>query len=41
MVPLSGWQGVMDSYYGGLALERMFQLKMMRYRMLVARLSGS
>jgi SAM-dependent methyltransferase len=40
LVPWDGWRGLMDSYYGGLALERMFWFKMMRYRLLIARISG-
>ncbi|MEQ1758929.1 MAG: class I SAM-dependent methyltransferase [Vicinamibacterales bacterium] len=33
------WRVVLDSYYGGLALERMYREGLMRYRMLIARRS--
>jgi SAM-dependent methyltransferase len=38
MVPSTGWRAVMDSHYGGLALERLYQEGLMRYRLLIARI---
>lgn len=36
-IPLAGWRGVMDSHYGGLALERLYRTGRIRYRLVVAR----
>ncbi len=36
LVPHAGWRGVLDSYYGGLALERLYRRGAMRYRLLAA-----
>jgi SAM-dependent methyltransferase len=38
-VPLKAWRAVMDSYHGGLALERLYRRKIVRYRLLTARSS--
>jgi SAM-dependent methyltransferase len=40
MVPSAGWRAVMDSHYGGLALERLYQEGLMKYRLLIARLGA-
>lgn len=36
VVPHAGWRSVLDSYHGGLALERLYRHGAMRYRLLVA-----
>jgi SAM-dependent methyltransferase len=41
MVPSPGWRAVMDSHYGGLALERLYQEGLMKYRLLIARMSAA
>lgn len=37
LVPTAPWRTVMDSYYGGLALERLIRQGFVRYRLLMAR----
>jgi hypothetical protein len=39
-IPLPAWRGLMDSYYGGLALERLYRAGLMEYRLLVGMLDG-
>ena len=36
-VPLKTWRALMDSYQGGLALERLYRQEAVRYRLLTAR----
>jgi hypothetical protein len=36
-VPLVPWRALMDSYQGGLALERLYRNGTVRYRLLIAR----
>ena len=38
VMPASGWRALMDSHYGGLALERLYQSGVIHYRLLIARL---
>jgi SAM-dependent methyltransferase len=40
MVPSPSWRAVMDSHYGGLALERLYQEGLMKYRLVIARMSA-
>jgi SAM-dependent methyltransferase len=35
--PLPAWRMMLDSYHGGLALERLYRRRLMQYRLLVAR----
>jgi len=37
VVPSPAWREVMDSYFGGLALERLYRRNLMQYRLLIAR----
>jgi len=37
VIPASGWRALMDSHYGGLALERLYRSSQVRYRLLIAR----
>lgn len=36
-LPVPGWRMMLDSYQGGLALERLYRRNLMQYRLLVAR----
>ncbi len=36
-VPVATWRALMDSYFGGLALERLYRQRAVRYRLLTAR----
>jgi tocopherol O-methyltransferase len=36
LVPSVAWRALMDSYHGGLALERLYQERKMQYRLLIA-----
>jgi cyclopropane fatty-acyl-phospholipid synthase-like methyltransferase len=36
VVPVKRWRSVLDSHYGGLALERLYRRESMQYRLLVA-----
>jgi SAM-dependent methyltransferase len=38
VIPASGWRALMDSHYGGLALERLYRSGHVRYRLLIAKL---
>jgi SAM-dependent methyltransferase len=37
LVPSAAWRSLMDSYYAGLALERLYRRGLMQYRLLIAR----
>lgn len=41
LIPFAGWRIVMDSYLGGLALERLYHRRAVSYRLLVARRTAS
>ena len=40
IVPSAGVRALLDSYHGGLALERLYRDSRMRYRLIVARKPG-
>ena len=37
VVPIEGFRAMLDSYHGGLALERLYRQALMKYRLLIAR----
>jgi SAM-dependent methyltransferase len=41
LAPLAGLRAMLDSYHGGLALERLYRQGLMKYRLLIARRRGT